>query len=90
MLDMAEREGVVDIYNCVRELRSRRVNMVQTEVFGSSSLADNVYNTHPYCLQVTFELIYVWYALFTTASEQDFTAAVCSTYTTPFHRSYQH
>ncbi|KPP60158.1 receptor-type tyrosine-protein phosphatase mu-like, partial [Scleropages formosus] len=30
MLDMAEREGVVDIYNCVRELRSRRVNMVQT------------------------------------------------------------
>ncbi|XP_058294619.1 receptor-type tyrosine-protein phosphatase mu isoform X6 [Hylobates moloch] len=31
MLDMAEREGVVDIYNCVRELRSRRVNMVQTE-----------------------------------------------------------
>ena len=29
---MAEREGVVDIYNCVRELRSRRVNMVQTEV----------------------------------------------------------
>ena len=33
MLDMAEREGVVYIYNCVRELRSRRVNMVQTEVF---------------------------------------------------------
>lgn len=33
MLDMAEREGVVDIYNCVRELRSRRVNMVQTEVW---------------------------------------------------------
>ncbi|GLD50823.1 receptor-type tyrosine-protein phosphatase mu-like isoform X1 [Lates japonicus] len=31
MLDMAEREGVVDIYNCVRGLRSRRVNMVQTE-----------------------------------------------------------
>ncbi|XP_039195129.1 receptor-type tyrosine-protein phosphatase mu isoform X20 [Crotalus tigris] len=31
MLDMAEREGVVDIFNCVRELRSRRVNMVQTE-----------------------------------------------------------
>ncbi|CAB1341115.1 unnamed protein product [Coregonus sp. 'balchen'] len=24
MLDMADREGVVDIYNCVRELRSRR------------------------------------------------------------------
>ncbi|MFT7816073.1 receptor-type tyrosine-protein phosphatase mu-like isoform X10, partial [Arapaima gigas] len=33
MLDMAEREGVVDIYNCVRELRSRRVNMVQTESY---------------------------------------------------------
>ncbi|XP_063307626.1 receptor-type tyrosine-protein phosphatase mu isoform X10 [Pelobates fuscus] len=31
MLDMAEREGVVDIFNCVRELRLRRVNMVQTE-----------------------------------------------------------
>lgn len=37
MLDMAEREGVVDIYNCVRELRSRRVNMVQTEVLGAPS-----------------------------------------------------
>uniref|UniRef100_UPI00358FEC51 receptor-type tyrosine-protein phosphatase mu-like isoform X2 n=1 Tax=Myxine glutinosa TaxID=7769 RepID=UPI00358FEC51 len=32
MLDMAEKEGVVDIYNGVQELRSRRVNMVQTEV----------------------------------------------------------
>lgn len=32
MLDMAENEGVVDIYNCIRELRSQRVNMVQTEV----------------------------------------------------------
>lgn len=29
---MAEREGVVDIYNCVKALRSRRINMVQTEV----------------------------------------------------------
>lgn len=32
MLDMAESEGVVDIFNCIRELRSQRVNMVQTEV----------------------------------------------------------
>uniref|UniRef100_M3ZEX6 Receptor-type tyrosine-protein phosphatase kappa n=1 Tax=Xiphophorus maculatus TaxID=8083 RepID=M3ZEX6_XIPMA len=37
MLDMAEREGVVDIYNCVRELRSRRVNMVQTESYKQPS-----------------------------------------------------
>ncbi|MEQ2210351.1 hypothetical protein XENOCAPTIV_012257 [Xenoophorus captivus] len=34
MLDMAENEGVVDIFNCIRELRSQRVNMVQTEVEG--------------------------------------------------------
>lgn len=32
MLDMAECEGVVDIYNCVKTLCSRRVNMIQTEV----------------------------------------------------------
>uniref|UniRef100_A0A8C4N9C0 protein-tyrosine-phosphatase n=1 Tax=Eptatretus burgeri TaxID=7764 RepID=A0A8C4N9C0_EPTBU len=31
MLDMADSEGVVDIYNCVRDLRTQRVNMVQTE-----------------------------------------------------------
>ncbi|XP_062853636.1 receptor-type tyrosine-protein phosphatase T isoform X3 [Trichomycterus rosablanca] len=31
MLDMAENEGVVDIFNCIRELRSQRVSMVQTE-----------------------------------------------------------
>lgn len=35
MLDMAENEGVVDIFNCIRELRSQRVNMVQTEVGGA-------------------------------------------------------
>lgn len=29
---MAECEGVVDIYNCVKTLCSRRVNMIQTEV----------------------------------------------------------
>lgn len=37
MLDMAENEGVVDIFNCVRELRSQRVNLVQTEVGASGS-----------------------------------------------------
>uniref|UniRef100_A0A4W5QPN7 protein-tyrosine-phosphatase n=1 Tax=Hucho hucho TaxID=62062 RepID=A0A4W5QPN7_9TELE len=31
MLDMAESEGVVDIYNCVKTLCSRRINMIQTE-----------------------------------------------------------
>uniref|UniRef100_UPI00398ED632 receptor-type tyrosine-protein phosphatase U isoform X4 n=1 Tax=Pristiophorus japonicus TaxID=55135 RepID=UPI00398ED632 len=31
MLDMAECEGVVDIYNCVKILYSRRINMIQTE-----------------------------------------------------------
>uniref|UniRef100_UPI00358E6B0C receptor-type tyrosine-protein phosphatase kappa-like isoform X2 n=1 Tax=Myxine glutinosa TaxID=7769 RepID=UPI00358E6B0C len=31
MMDMAVREGLLDIYNCVCELRSRRINMVQTE-----------------------------------------------------------
>ncbi|NXP32345.1 PTPRU phosphatase, partial [Leiothrix lutea] len=35
MLDMAECEGVVDIYNCVKTLCSRRINMIQTEVSGS-------------------------------------------------------
>lgn len=34
MLDMAECEGVVDIYNCVKTLCSRRINMIQTEVSG--------------------------------------------------------
>uniref|UniRef100_A0A4W3JB91 Protein tyrosine phosphatase receptor type Ub n=1 Tax=Callorhinchus milii TaxID=7868 RepID=A0A4W3JB91_CALMI len=31
MLDMAECEGVVDIYNCVKTLYARRINMIQTE-----------------------------------------------------------
>ncbi|XP_041068540.1 receptor-type tyrosine-protein phosphatase U isoform X1 [Carcharodon carcharias] len=31
MLDMAECEGVVDVYNCVKTLHSRRINMIQTE-----------------------------------------------------------
>lgn len=32
MLDMAECEGVVDIYNCVKKLCSRRINIINTEV----------------------------------------------------------
>lgn len=43
MLDMAEREGVVDIYNCVKALRSRRINMVQTEV-GWFPLVDFIFH----------------------------------------------
>lgn len=39
MLDMAECEGVVDIYNCVKTLCSRRINMIQTEVGATVSLA---------------------------------------------------
>lgn len=39
MLDMAECEGVVDIYNCVKTLCSRRINMIQTEVSAAVSLA---------------------------------------------------
>ncbi len=50
MLDMAEREGVVDIYNCVRELRARRVNMVQTEV-----------NTHTNTQTHTIHTVYTLY-----------------------------
>lgn len=42
MLDMAENEGVVDIFNCIRELRSQRVNMVQTEV-GEPYVCQNVH-----------------------------------------------
>lgn len=38
MLDMAECEGVVDIYNCVKTLCSRRINMIQTEVSGRLTL----------------------------------------------------
>lgn len=32
MLDMAREEEIVDIYNTVRDLRTRRVDMVQTDV----------------------------------------------------------
>lgn len=39
MLDMAECEGVVDIYNCVKTLCSRRINMIQTEVSAAVSAA---------------------------------------------------
>lgn len=54
MLDMAEREGVVDIYSCVRELRARRVNMVQTEVCahakaGRPAPRHHLVNPNPSC-----------------------------------------
>lgn len=44
MLDMAECEGVVDIYNCVKTLCSRRINMIQTEVSAAVSAARFRYN----------------------------------------------
>lgn len=45
MLDMAECEGVVDIYNCVKTLCSRRINMIQTEV--RSTLPDIALRSQP-------------------------------------------
>ena len=47
MLDMAEREGVVDIYNCVKALRSRRINMVQTEVMNQWTGQNTAHSNHP-------------------------------------------
>ncbi len=41
MLDMAECEGVVDIYNCVKTLCSRRINMIQTEVRSTAQPGDH-------------------------------------------------
>ena len=32
LLDQAKVEGQVDIYNCVQVMRTKRVNMVQTQV----------------------------------------------------------
>lgn len=44
MLDMAECEGVVDIYNCVKTLCSRHINMIQNEVSGNADMhADRFY-----------------------------------------------
>lgn len=65
MLDMAEREGVVDIYNCVKALRSRRINMVQTEVTTRPTPPPhtspiNINTIHHYCPSVHFMLLYVW------------------------------
>lgn len=48
LLDMAENEGVVDIFNCIRELRSQRVNMVQTEVCLASDAFVSMYGL-PLC-----------------------------------------
>ncbi|TRY92021.1 hypothetical protein DNTS_034908 [Danionella cerebrum] len=61
MLDMAECEGVVDIYNCVKTLCSRRINMIQTEVCparpsdstGPTGLQDLPLSTSLRSLQVT-------------------------------------
>ena len=32
MLERSGREGTIDVYNCLQYLRTRRINMVQTEV----------------------------------------------------------
>ena len=55
MLDMAEREGVVDIYNCVKALRSRRINMVQTEVttIGHPTIPSSPQPAHTHTLTFT-------------------------------------
>lgn len=49
MLDMAECEGVVDIYNCVKTLCSRRINMIQTEV-RPTALSGNHFTLKQICL----------------------------------------
>ena len=38
LLEQAKAEEVVDVFNCVREMRQARVNMIQTQVHCSSSL----------------------------------------------------
>lgn len=60
MLDMAECEGVVDIYNCVKTLCSRRINMIQTEVSGRArverlALVDTAF-VFDHCLNLDFTL----------------------------------
>lgn len=47
MLDMAECEGVVDIYNCVKTLCSRRINMIQTEVRSNIHLSARAHRPPP-------------------------------------------
>ena len=59
MLDMAEREGVVDIYNCVRELRARRVNMVQTEVLDTDMYTYTTYIF--YMLHIYTHILQIYY-----------------------------
>lgn len=44
---MAECEGVVDIYNCVKTLCSRRVNMIQTEVGDAALLPSPLQDLGP-------------------------------------------
>lgn len=69
MLDMAENEGVVDIFNCIRELRSQRVNMVQTEVggwvgggveLGSSPISKCLFTV---CYVTPASLVLLWVAV---------------------------
>ena len=32
LLEQAKAEGVVDVFNCVKQMRQARVNMIQTQV----------------------------------------------------------
>uniref|UniRef100_A0A3B5M8L9 protein-tyrosine-phosphatase n=1 Tax=Xiphophorus couchianus TaxID=32473 RepID=A0A3B5M8L9_9TELE len=61
MLDMAECEGVVDIYNCVKTLCSRRINMIQTEVRTNVQRGKNLFTfrqSHPSCILMCIHSAY--------------------------------
>ena len=59
MLDMAECEGVVDIYNCVKTLCSRRINMIQTEVTYTNKYVLSVMSSSPKHTVCQFHFIFV-------------------------------